>query len=196
MASKTKKLHAICIPYPAQGHIIPMMKLAKLLQTMGFHIMFVHTEHNHRHLLKSRGPETLDSLPSFKFVTIRVGLPRTDANVTQDIGALASSVQMNCLEPFKELVLRLNEEPAAASSSLRDQMLLPVTHIVSDSSMFFNLEASAELETRYLKSLELNLDVTDASYSTNGHLGKVMDWIPGMQGIILKGKPSFIKTTD
>lgn len=59
----THKPHAICIPFPAQGHINPMLKLAKLLHHKGFHITFVNTEYNHKRLLKSRGPNSLDAMP-------------------------------------------------------------------------------------------------------------------------------------
>jgi hypothetical protein len=34
------KPHAVCRPFPAQGHITPMLKLAKLLHFNGFHIAF------------------------------------------------------------------------------------------------------------------------------------------------------------
>ncbi|KAL4196255.1 hypothetical protein AMTRI_Chr04g245200 [Amborella trichopoda] len=39
--------HALCIPYPAQGHINPMMHRAKLLHARGFYITFVNTESDH-----------------------------------------------------------------------------------------------------------------------------------------------------
>ncbi|KAK3423555.1 hypothetical protein EUGRSUZ_F00342 [Eucalyptus grandis] len=53
-----QKPHAVCIPYPTQGHINPMLNLAKLLHHRGFHVTFVNTEYNH-------GPSSLDGLPSF-----------------------------------------------------------------------------------------------------------------------------------
>lgn len=53
-AGTAKKPHAVCIPYQAQGHISPMLKLAELLNHKGFHITFVHTEFNHKRLLISR----------------------------------------------------------------------------------------------------------------------------------------------
>ncbi|GLT93791.1 hypothetical protein SLE2022_115650 [Rubroshorea leprosula] len=70
-----EKPHAVCIPYPAQGHINPMLKLAKLLHHRGFHITFVNTELNHKRLLKSRGSDSLNGLPLFRFDTIPDGLP-------------------------------------------------------------------------------------------------------------------------
>ncbi|KAL7190962.1 hypothetical protein ACSBR2_023101 [Camellia fascicularis] len=62
-----EKPHAVCIPFPAQGHINPMLKLAKLLHSKDFHITFINTEFNHKRILKSRGPDSPNSLPSFQF---------------------------------------------------------------------------------------------------------------------------------
>ncbi|KAK6121217.1 hypothetical protein DH2020_045043 [Rehmannia glutinosa] len=110
---KENKPHAVCIPYPAQGHINPMLKLAKLLHHKGFHITFVNTEYNHRRLLKSRGPTALDGLPDFRFATIPDGLPPSDADATQDIPSLCTSTTTTCLEPFCELLSELNSSAAA-----------------------------------------------------------------------------------
>ncbi|CAI0449576.1 unnamed protein product [Linum tenue] len=43
------------------------MQLAKLLHSEGFHITFVNTEHNHRRLVRTRGPEAVKGLPDFQF---------------------------------------------------------------------------------------------------------------------------------
>lgn len=102
------KPHAVCIPYPCQGHINPMLKLAKILHHKGFHITFVNTEYNHRRLLKSRGPDSLNGFPSFRFETIPDGLPPCDADATQDIPSLCESTTTTCLRPFKELLAKLN----------------------------------------------------------------------------------------
>lgn len=131
----THKPHAVCIPFPAQGHINPMIKLAKLLHNKGFHITFVNTEYIHERLLKSRGPNSLDGLTSFRFKSIPDGLPPTDANATQDVTSLADSNRKNCLAPFRRLLSQLN-------SSLNSP---PVTCIVSDGLMTFTLDAAQEL---------------------------------------------------
>ncbi|XP_021804078.1 7-deoxyloganetin glucosyltransferase-like, partial [Prunus avium] len=200
----TEKPHAVCIPYPAQGHITPMLQLAKLLHYKGFHITFVHTEFNHRRLLKSRGPKSLDGVPSFRFETIPDGLPPTDANATQDITALCLSTSKNCLAPFRDLLSKLNSLPDSP----------PVTCIVSDGGMTFTLDAAQELgipevifETlsacglmcylQYGPLIEKGLmPLKDPSYLTNGYLDTEIDWIPGMRGIRLRDIPSFIRTTD
>ncbi|RHN50117.1 putative cyanohydrin beta-glucosyltransferase [Medicago truncatula] len=52
-----KMPHAVLIPYPVQGHINLLFKLAKLLHLKGF----VNTEYNHKRLLESRGPKAFDA---------------------------------------------------------------------------------------------------------------------------------------
>ncbi|KAL3514158.1 hypothetical protein ACH5RR_026875 [Cinchona calisaya] len=198
------KPHAICIPFPAQGHINPMFKLAKILHHKGFHITFVHTEFNCRRILNSRGKNSLDSLPSFQFETIPDGLPFSDSDSTQDVPSLCDSTSKKCLAPFRELVKRLN-----SSSDVP-----PVTCIVSDGIMSFTLEVARELGIpdvffwtngaggvmAYLNYRNLvekgYTPLKDWSYLTNGYLDTVIDWIPGMKEIRLKDLPSFIRTVD
>ncbi|KAG6698996.1 hypothetical protein I3842_08G047600 [Carya illinoinensis] len=201
-----EKPHAVCIPYPAQGHINPMMKLAKLLHYRGFHITFVNTEFNNKRLLKSRGPNSLDGLPSFRFTTIPDGLPESDAEATQDIPSLCESTKKHCLTPFRNLLRKLND---TSSSNVP-----PVSCIVSDGAMSFTLDAAAELGVpevifwttsacgfmgyaQYRRLVEEGLTpLKDASYLTDGYLDMVIDWIPGMKGIRFRDLPSFVRTTD
>jgi hypothetical protein len=39
--------HALVIPYPAQGHVIPLLEVAHALADRGFAVTFVNTEFNH-----------------------------------------------------------------------------------------------------------------------------------------------------
>lgn len=130
------KIHVVCIPYPAQGHIRPMLKLAKLLHSKGIHITMINTEYNHRRLLRARGLNSLNVVPSFRFEAIPDGLPSSDADATQDIPTLCHAVLNYFLEPFKKVILRLND---SSSGSPRVNM------IISDCVMPFSLDASREL---------------------------------------------------
>ncbi|XP_021845187.2 7-deoxyloganetin glucosyltransferase-like [Spinacia oleracea] len=117
------KLHAVCVPFPTQGHISPMLNLAKLLHSKGFHITFVNTESNHRRFLRSRGPNSFHGLPSsFRLETIPDGIPPCDLN--------------NCIEPFKKLLKRLND-PLLSSP--------PITFILSDCMMPFTFDTAREV---------------------------------------------------
>ncbi|KAJ8619122.1 hypothetical protein MRB53_015308 [Persea americana] len=199
-----EKPHAVCIPYPAQGHINPMLKLAKLLHFRGFHITFVNTEFNHRRLLKSRGPDSLTGLEDFRFETIPDGLPSTDKDATQDIPALCDSTSKNCLVPFRKLVEKLN-------GSVN---MPPVSCIVSDGVMSFTMKVAEELcipevlfwttsacgfmgYLHYRELVERGLvPLKDESYLTNGYLDTRINWIKGMEDIRLRDLPSFVQTTD
>ena len=140
MDSKTQvadKPHAVCIPCPVQSHIKAMLKLSKLLHHEGFHITFVNTEFNHQRFMKSRGPNSLDGLPDFRFETIPDGLPPSDINATQDLLSLSESIMNNFLAPFSDLLVKLNN--ATSDNPL-------VTCIVSDFSMVFTITAAQEFK--------------------------------------------------
>ncbi|KAF9607904.1 hypothetical protein IFM89_003718 [Coptis chinensis] len=204
MGSLANKPHAVCIPYPAQGHVNPMMKLAKILYHKGFHITFVNSEYNHKRLLKSRGPDSLNGLPDFQFKTIPDGLPPSDADTTQDIPSLCVSTSTTCVVPFRNLINELN----------KNSNLPPVTCIVSDGVMSFTVQVAEELGIPevlfwttsacgfmgYLQFPQLVqrglTPLKDGSDLTNGYLETPVDWIPGMNLIRLRDLPSFIRTTD
>jgi hypothetical protein len=129
------KPHAVCVPFPAQGHVTPMMKLAKVLHCKGFHVTFVNTEYNHRRLVRSAGPEAVAGLPDFRFATIPDGLPPSDADVTQDPASICDSTMRTCLPHFANLLARLNSSDGVP----------PVTCVVADNVMSFGLDAAREL---------------------------------------------------
>uniref|UniRef100_A0A803R0P7 Glycosyltransferase n=2 Tax=Cannabis sativa TaxID=3483 RepID=A0A803R0P7_CANSA len=197
----TKKPHAVCVPFPAQGHVNPMMQLAKLLHSRGFHMTYVNTEFNHRRLIRSKGLDSVKGLSDFQFETIPDGLPSSDRDATQDIPSLCDSTRKNCLGPFKKLLHKLNnccEVP-------------PVTCIVTDGIMTFGIEAAREFGIPevvlwtaspcsfmgYLQYDELVkkglVPFKDENFMKDGTLDTPIDWIPSMKDIRLKDLPSFIR---
>ncbi|KAA3457381.1 7-deoxyloganetin glucosyltransferase-like [Gossypium australe] len=135
------KSHAVCLPFPAQGHINPMMQLAKLLHSRGFYITFVNSEFNHRRLIRSRGEEAVKGLPDFRFEAIPDGLPPSDSDATQCITALCDSTRKNCLAPFLELLSKLNSSPQLPS----------VTCIVCDGNMNCGNKAAQLIGVPYVQ---------------------------------------------
>ncbi|KAL6348150.1 hypothetical protein AAG906_039598 [Vitis piasezkii] len=209
MASITAsdKPHAVCIPYPSQGHVNPLLQMAKLLHNRGFFITFVNTEHNHKRLLRSKGPNYLDGFPDFRFETIPDGLPPSDADVTQPTASVCESTSKNSLAPFCNLISKLNDPSSSAGP--------PVTCIVSDGVMSFTLDAAEKFGVpevlfwttsacgflgymHYRDLLQRGLiPLKDESCLTNGYLDTIVDSIPGMMKTIrLRDFPAFFKTTD
>ena len=137
--SADKKPHAVLIPYPLQGHINPMFKLAKILHLRGFHITFVNTEYNHKRLLKSRGPNAFGGFTDFNFETIPDGLTPKEGNgdVSQDIPSLVQSIRKNFFQPFSELLAKLHDSATAG-------LVPPVTCLVADCYMSFTIQAAEE----------------------------------------------------
>jgi len=133
------KPHAVLTPFPVQGHINALLKLAKLLQLRGFHITFVNTEYNHKRLLKSRGENAFDGFTDFNFETIPDGLTTTDGDgdVSQDLRALCLSIMKNFHHFFGEFLVKLNDSATAG-------LVPPVTCLVSDCNMSFTVDAAAE----------------------------------------------------
>ncbi|GMI86587.1 ARABIDOPSIS THALIANA UDP-GLUCOSYL TRANSFERASE 85A1 [Hibiscus trionum] len=197
------KPHAAFLPFPAQGHINPLMQLAKLLHSRGFHITFVNSEFNHRRLIRSSGEDAVKGLPDFRFETIPDGLPPSDSDATQSIPDLCNSTQRTCLAPFLELLSKLNSSPE----------LPPVTCIVADGIMSFGAKAAGVIKVPcvqlwtsspasflgYLHYKELVqrgiVPFKDEHYISDGTLEMPID-IPGMPDMRLKDFPSFIRTTD
>lgn len=112
-----------------------MLKLAKILHFKGFHITFVNTEYNRERLVRSRGPDSVRGLDDFRFETIPDGLPPSEHDGTQDIAALCLSTRTNCLVPFRDLILKLNNSRGVP----------PVTCIIADGVMSFTLKVADEL---------------------------------------------------
>ncbi|XP_029123857.1 7-deoxyloganetin glucosyltransferase isoform X2 [Elaeis guineensis] len=199
------KPHAVVIPYPAQGHVTPLLHLAKVLHSRGFCITYVNTVYNHQRLLRSRGADALDGVKDFHFEAIPDGLPPSNNDdVTQNIPELCISTRENCVAPFRALVMKINLSMDAP----------PVSCIIADGFMTFTLEVAKELGIpellfsttsacgymAYLHFFELvqrgYTPLKDESHLSNGYLDTPIDWIPGMTGIRLKDIPSFIRTTD
>lgn len=130
------KPHAVLTPYPLQGHINPMLQLAKLLHLRGFYITFVNTEYNHKRLLNSMGPKAFDGFTDFDFKIIPE--MNGDGDVSQDLQSLRESIRNNFINPFRELAARLDD-------SAKSGLIPPVTCLVSDSFMSVTIQVAEEL---------------------------------------------------
>ncbi|PIA50743.1 hypothetical protein AQUCO_01200168v1 [Aquilegia coerulea] len=204
--SSSRKPHAVLVPWPAQGHVNPLMRFAKLLHSRGFHITFVHTEFNYKRLIRSNGPDSVKGLPDFRFETIPDGTPPpSNPDATQSVPLVCDSLRKNGFGPFKDLLERLNN----------NSDLPPISCIIADGVMNFAVKAAEALGlpgfalftssgfsfVGYLHSTELIkrgiFPFKNDDYLTDGTLDTPLDWVTGMgKDVRLKDLPSFVRTTD
>ncbi|WVZ90998.1 hypothetical protein U9M48_037232 [Paspalum notatum var. saurae] len=201
-AAADRRLQGVFVPFQGQGHETPMLKLAKILHSPGFHVTFVNSEFNHRHLLHSYGAGTLDGLSGFCFGAILdpEGLPPSDVvdASTQDVMSPCRATMENCCLPhFRSLLAEVNSSPG----------VLPVTYVVGDDPPG-TPTCPAHLSGRpacylgyrgYRTLMEKGIfPFINAEQRTNGFSEMpVADWAPEMsKHIRLMDLPSTMRSTD
>lgn len=107
----------MAIPYPAQGHVLPLMELAQCLAHSGIRVTFVNTESNHHRVVKAL-PENLHEL--ITLVSISDGLQSWEDRMD-----MAKTV-----EALREVVP--GEVEALMESINATQSEEPVTCIITD----------------------------------------------------------------
>ncbi|KAL5723114.1 hypothetical protein ACHQM5_006551 [Ranunculus cassubicifolius] len=98
--------HLLVVPYPAQGHVMPLMELSHNLVDRGFQITFVNTEAIHKRVVDSMsGDGDYD-----EFIHL-VGIP--DGVETEeernDLGVLSNSIIEVGPDYLKELINKINQ---------------------------------------------------------------------------------------
>ncbi|KAL6637889.1 hypothetical protein ACP70R_025461 [Stipagrostis hirtigluma subsp. patula] len=95
------QLHVMVLPFPAQGHVIPLMELSHRLVHHGFQIDFINTEFNHDRILKSL--EDKGAMPKgIHMLSIPDGLDPADDHT--DIGKLVGGLPAAMLPPLEEMI--------------------------------------------------------------------------------------------
>ncbi|XXG61194.1 hypothetical protein AAC387_Pa04g2909 [Persea americana] len=162
---------------------------------------FVHTEFNHRRLLKSRGLDSLKELDDFRFETIPDGLPLPDLDATQDIPALCDSTRKYCLVPFRNLVVKLNgsvHHPCIVSDGAMSFTLQVAEVLHIPAVLFWTTSACGFMGFLHYRELVDGglVPLKDESYFANGYLDTRVKWIKGTKDNRLRDLLSFIQTTD
>ncbi|ERN14724.1 hypothetical protein AMTR_s00038p00230020 [Amborella trichopoda] len=88
------KPHALCVPFPAQGHINPMMQLARLLHSKGFYIKFVNSEFNQDRITEANRHVPATGFDDFRLESIPDGLPPSYGRTT-NVLELCESTKKN-----------------------------------------------------------------------------------------------------
>ncbi|KAE8678462.1 putative UDP-Glycosyltransferase superfamily protein [Hibiscus syriacus] len=124
--------HILAIPYPAQGHVIPLMELSHRLVDHGFSITFVNTDFNHKRVRDSFGDRVEDEC-SIRLVSIPDGMePGEDRN---HLGKLTDGIT-NVMPPeLRKLLKKIN--------GVGDDK---ISYVIADVNMGWALDIAAEFE--------------------------------------------------
>ncbi|PIA63036.1 hypothetical protein AQUCO_00200812v1 [Aquilegia coerulea] len=99
--------HLLVVPYPAQGHVMPLMELSHNLVDRGFKITFVNTESIHNRVVASMS-NSGDIYEDFiHLVSLPDGLEAEEDR--NDLGKLSRSIIDVMPGPLEELIKKINE---------------------------------------------------------------------------------------
>lgn len=132
--------HALVLPYPAQGHVIPLMELSHRLVDLGFTVTFVTTEHTHRQLLAAfPEPSTTTAGPDrLRVVAVPDGLAPDDDRA--DLGCLTAAVLRAMPGHLEELIRETTESAGDGGGR--------ITCVVADQGMAWVLGVAGKMGIR------------------------------------------------
>ncbi|KAK3024674.1 hypothetical protein RJ639_044290 [Escallonia herrerae] len=134
--------HVLIFPFPVQGHVSCMLKLAELLCLAGLHVTFLNSDYIHRRLL--RYTDVLSRFTpynGFNFETIFDGLPAEHPRSGDRVTDIFDSIEAVIKPQFREMLI---------SGRLSDSRP-PVTCIIADGIMCsFTVDVARELGIQIL----------------------------------------------
>ncbi|KAL2528687.1 UDP-glycosyltransferase 83A1 [Forsythia ovata] len=107
MAVKGKRQvpHVLAVPFPAQGHVLPLMKLCRRIASRGIKVTFVNTEYIHAKVLAAMSEDDKKQNP-IQLISIPDGLPAED---DRSVGfELMESVRRTMPENLSNLIKKIN----------------------------------------------------------------------------------------
>ncbi|GLJ48506.1 hypothetical protein SUGI_1023630 [Cryptomeria japonica] len=120
-----RRPHAVLVPFPAQGHINPMMQLAKMLVEQGFIISFVNNDYNYSRIAqanKHAGNAIISGEGYICWVVIPDGLP--PSNKRTDVSTLCHLAESVIVSFIDKLIGEVKEQdPEQAIYLVTDDML-------------------------------------------------------------------------
>ncbi|RWV96858.1 hypothetical protein GW17_00040399 [Ensete ventricosum] len=133
--------HVLVFPFPLQGHVNSMLKLAELLSLAGLHVTFLNTDHNLGLLAQhSVAYARLVRSPRFRFRSIPDGLEDERPRSASRLLDLAESLQTRSVGPYKDLLLNLQRRDGEGHGGWP-----ALTCVIADGIMTFAVDIASEV---------------------------------------------------
>ncbi|KAM1198322.1 hypothetical protein ACFX2J_009698 [Malus domestica] len=142
MEESESAAHVLLLPFPAQGHITPMLSFAQLLCHAGIHVTFLSTEHNHRLLTQRRALSA--RFPTLHFESIPDGLPPDHPRTIPPLDDIVSSLRSVTKPLLRDLLITLTKkdnESYGATTTPRP----PLSCVIIDGIMCFAIDMAEEV---------------------------------------------------
>ena len=132
--------HILAIPFPAQGHVMPLMELSECLVKNGFKVTFVNTEFNHKRVMNSLEDHKDNNIgDKISLVSIPDGMdPWEDRN---ELGKLCEAMKRAVPGELEELINKIN-------ASEEEEEEKNISWVIADESMGCALEVAAKMNIR------------------------------------------------
>ncbi|GJN25080.1 hypothetical protein PR202_gb12865 [Eleusine coracana subsp. coracana] len=205
MGSEAARAHVVVVPYPAQGHVAPLLQLARLLHGRGAHVTLVHTRFYYARLLRAKGEAAVHGSASASCDGFRFRVEVIDDGLSlsvpqHDVAALVDAVRRNCLDPFRALLRRLQQVTCVVADVVMTFAPAAAREAGIPEAQFFTASACGLIGySQYDQLIKRGLvPIKDASCLTNGgeYLDTPLDWVPGMPHMRFRDMPAFCRTTD
>ncbi|KAG6467155.1 hypothetical protein ZIOFF_075023 [Zingiber officinale] len=109
--------HVLALPFPAQGHVIPLMELCYCLVDHGFKVTFVNTEFNHKRVIAALSAES--TVRQLALVSVPDGLGEEDD--PHDLARQTEALQNTMPRCLEELIEKSNETGEPMTCMLVDE---------------------------------------------------------------------------
>ncbi|KAL6894119.1 hypothetical protein ACP4OV_008217 [Aristida adscensionis] len=155
--------HVLVLPFPAQGHVIPLMELSHRLVEHGFRVDFINTEFNHDRIFKSL--EDKGAIPEgINMLSIPDGLDPTDDHT--DIGKFVGGLPAAMLAPLEAMIRSKKIRWMIADVSM--SWALELTNTVGVRVILFSTYSASVFALR----LKLPRLIDDGVIDENGNVKK------------------------
>ncbi|XP_019079486.1 7-deoxyloganetic acid glucosyltransferase isoform X1 [Vitis vinifera] len=205
MEHRSVSPHVLVFPFPIQGHVNSMLKLAELLSLAGLRITFLNSDYTHSRLL--RYTNILDRFTryaGFRFQTISDGLPLDHPRTGVQLKDMFDGMKATTKPLFREMIMSW-----CRSSD-------PVTCIIADGIMGFAIDVGNEVGVPTISfrtsspcafwayfSLPQLIEAGEVPFkglcmnTVDDDMDQLVTSVPGMEGFLRRRDlPSFCRTKD